>query len=87
MSKKTHKRATSAPPYCIVTPTSVARASRARQPTRNFSGLFRGKFPSMKVNRMIHWESLLERDAIMLFEFSPGVASYREQPFSTYFFR
>lgn len=35
---------------------------------------------------MIHWESLLERDAIMLFEFSPGVASYREQPFSTYFF-
>ena len=35
---------------------------------------------------MIHWESLLERDAIMIFEFSPGVVSYREQPFSTYFF-
>jgi hypothetical protein len=35
---------------------------------------------------MVHWESLLERDAIMLFEFSPGVASYREQPFSTHYF-
>lgn len=29
---------------------------------------------------MIHWESLLERDAVLLFEFSPGVATFREQP-------
>ncbi|OHC72439.1 MAG: hypothetical protein A3H93_05785 [Rhodocyclales bacterium RIFCSPLOWO2_02_FULL_63_24] len=29
---------------------------------------------------MVAWESLLERDALYLFEFSPGVVSYREQP-------
>lgn len=29
---------------------------------------------------MVEWESLLERDAILLFEFSPGVVSYQEQP-------
>lgn len=86
MSKKRPNGADANQAYCIVTPASVARAPRARQPTRNFSGLFRGKFPSLKVGRMIHWESLLERDAIMMFEFSPGVASFREQPFSTHYF-
>lgn len=29
---------------------------------------------------MVEWESLLERDAILLFEFSNGVKSYQEQP-------
>lgn len=29
---------------------------------------------------MVAWESLLERDAILLFEFSSGVVSYQEQP-------
>jgi hypothetical protein len=29
---------------------------------------------------MVAWESLLERDAILLIEFSPGVLSYQEQP-------
>lgn len=29
---------------------------------------------------MVPWESLLERDAILLFEFSPGVVAYRAQP-------
>lgn len=41
---------------------------------------FRGYFPSAKLGRMVAWESLLERDAILLLEFSPGVSSYREQP-------
>jgi len=41
---------------------------------------YRGYFPSWKMKRHIEWESLLERDAILLFEFSRGVASYREQP-------
>ena len=40
----------------------------------------RGYFPSHKCGRMIAWESLLERDAILLLEFSPGVVSYRHQP-------
>lgn len=41
---------------------------------------FRGYFPSTKLGRMVAWESLLERDAILLIEFSPGVLSYQEQP-------
>lgn len=40
----------------------------------------RGFFPSTKNQRMVAWESLLERDAIILFELSPGVVSYEEQP-------
>lgn len=34
---------------------------------------------------MIHWESQLERDAVYLFEFSPGVVAFREQPLTTYY--
>lgn len=41
---------------------------------------FRGYFPSRKLHRMVAWESLLERDAILLLEVSPGVVSFREQP-------
>ncbi len=41
---------------------------------------FRGYFPSAKLGRMVPWESLLERDAILLLEFSPGVISYEAQP-------
>lgn len=41
---------------------------------------FRGYFPSRKLGRMVAWESLLERDAILLLEFSRGVVSYQEQP-------
>lgn len=41
---------------------------------------FRGYFPSRKLHRMVAWESLLERDAILLLEVSPGVAFFQEQP-------
>lgn len=47
--------------------------------TRSGRG-YRGYFPSIKLNRMVEWESLLERDFILLLEFSPAVESYREQP-------
>ncbi|AOY00917.1 TnsA endonuclease N-terminal domain-containing protein [Jeongeupia sp. USM3] len=40
----------------------------------------RGYFPSVKLGRMVAWESLLERDAILLAELSPGVIHYQEQP-------
>lgn len=40
----------------------------------------RGDFPSKKLNRMVVWESPLEKDALMLVELSPGVISYQEQP-------
>ncbi|RXZ36082.1 hypothetical protein D9O50_05860 [Oxalobacteraceae bacterium CAVE-383] len=54
---------------------------RAREPIGRSFGLVRGKFPSKKIGRMIHWESQLERDTVLLLEFSPGVIRYREQPF------
>ena len=47
--------------------------------TRSGRGI-RGKFPSKKLDKVVHWESLLERDAIMLFEMHPLVLSYQEQP-------
>lgn len=41
---------------------------------------FRGKTPSTKLNRMVEWESLHERDAIPHFELHPLIVSYQEQP-------
>ena len=40
----------------------------------------RGYFPSKKRNEMVAWESLLEKDALLLMELSPGVITYQEQP-------
>lgn len=47
--------------------------------TRSGRGI-RGRFPSRKLGRMIEWESILEADAIRLFEFNVGIASYHPQP-------
>lgn len=47
--------------------------------TRSGRGI-RGRFPSRKLGRMVEWESVLEADAIRLFEFNVNVASYRPQP-------
>ena len=55
-------------------------ANRAREVVRYTGGIVRGKFPSRKCRRMVHHEGLLELDAIYLFETSPLIASYREQP-------
>jgi len=41
---------------------------------------FKGYFPSSKLDRMVQYESPLERDAILLFEFSSGIKHYQEQP-------
>jgi len=41
---------------------------------------FRGRYPSRKLGRMVEFESLIERDVILLLEFSRGVQSYQEQP-------
>lgn len=53
---------------------------KARKVVTRSGRKFKGLFPSKKLLRMVEWESLLERDAILLFEFSPGVVSYQEQP-------
>jgi hypothetical protein len=39
-----------------------------------------GKFPSLKMGRLVWWESQIERDYIYLLEFDPAVISYEEQP-------
>ncbi|MGV8991613.1 MAG: TnsA endonuclease N-terminal domain-containing protein [Thiobacillus sp.] len=54
--------------------------SRARTIVRHTGGIVRGKFPSRKNGRMVHHEGLLELEAIYLFEASPRVIRYREQP-------
>jgi hypothetical protein len=53
---------------------------RARTIVRPTGGIVRGKFPSRKNGRMIHHEGLLELDAIYLFEASPLIVRFREQP-------
>jgi hypothetical protein len=47
---------------------------------RNHSRSFTGKFPSTKNNRMIRFESGLERDFIHLLEYEKRVLKYEEQP-------
>lgn len=45
-----------------------------------------GKFPSIKNNSMIWWESQLERDFLYLLEIDPDVISYGEQPLKIEYF-
>lgn len=54
------------------------RARNPISPSKMIS--VRGKFPSQKMQRMIAWESQLERRACYLFEFSNRITSFREQP-------
>lgn len=53
---------------------------RARNVISSSGGIVRGKFPSRKNGRMVHHEGLLELEAIYLFETSPRIVRYREQP-------
>jgi hypothetical protein len=39
-----------------------------------------GKFPSIKMGRVIKWETLIERDEIYLLEYDREVTAYEEQP-------
>jgi hypothetical protein len=52
---------------------------RVRKVVTRSGKKFRGKFPSEKLGRMVHWESLLEHDAILHLECHPLVVSYQEQ--------
>jgi hypothetical protein len=53
---------------------------RARNVISPSGGIVRGKFPSRKNGRMVHHEGMLELGAIYLFETSPQIVRYREQP-------
>jgi len=39
-----------------------------------------GKYPSLKMGRIMQWESTLERDAFILMDVDPSVIEYHEQP-------
>jgi hypothetical protein len=44
-----------------------------------------GKFPSLKLGRMVGYQSLIERDFIYLLDFDATVTMYAEQPLSLYY--
>ncbi|WP_428249815.1 TnsA endonuclease N-terminal domain-containing protein [Ferrovibrio sp.] len=56
------------------------QGKRARRVVTGRKPRVTGRYPSMKSNRTVQWESQLERDFIMLLEFDPSVCRYREQP-------
>ncbi|MDO6514043.1 MULTISPECIES: TnsA endonuclease N-terminal domain-containing protein [Neptuniibacter] len=60
--------------------------SRSREPVTRSRRTIRGHFPSVKMERMIDWESQLERRACHRFEFSPSIKQYYEQPESIWLF-
>lgn len=53
--------------------------------TRSGRG-FRGYFPSKKLNRLVEFESILERDAIRIFENANEVIQFKEQPTIVYYY-
>lgn len=63
----------------------VSVSDRVREPVKPTTGRVVGYFPSVKNNRSIAWESQLEQKACYVFEFSPEIKSYREQPLSIYY--
>jgi hypothetical protein len=46
----------------------------------NRGGNIIGRFPSLKLGRMVDFESLIERDFIYVLDFEPDVESFSEQP-------
>lgn len=59
------------------------RGSRARTVLTPSLTWIKGRFPSRKSGRTVHWESQLERDLVYLLEFDPAVVEYAEQPETT----
>lgn len=59
---------------------------RARKVVTRSGKRFRGKFPSVKLKRSVHWESLIERDALLHFDHHPLVISYQEQPSKEFYY-
>jgi hypothetical protein len=48
----------------------------------NRGGNIIGRYPSLKLGRMVAFESLIERDLIYLLDFEPDVMWFTEQPFA-----
>lgn len=64
----------------------IARPPRpVRKVVTRSGSIPRGFFPSLKNGRMVAYEQLLEADACLLFEMSPRIRRYREQPARVWF--
>jgi hypothetical protein len=53
---------------------------RSRKVVSRSNARSAGKYPSWKMGRMMHWESLNELNAFRLLDCDPNVTSYSEQP-------
>jgi len=53
---------------------------RSRKVVSRSNARSTGKYPSWKMGRMIHWESINELNAFRLLDCDPNVTSYSEQP-------
>lgn len=51
-----------------------------RTPSNRYGRHVVGKFPSLKLDRMVGYESRLEQEQIYLMEYDPAVVFYEEQP-------
>jgi hypothetical protein len=54
---------------------------RVRKSKQVSTPKFKGKFPSLKLDRTVLWESQLVQDYLYLLEFDADVLSYKEKPF------
>jgi len=59
--------------------------SRMRKVVKRSNYRVTGKYPSWKMNRMIQWESTLERDFFYLLDADPTVIAFHEQPACIYY--
>jgi hypothetical protein len=76
--------------YCFETSANLSRIRsilfpepgqmRSRKVVSRSNARSAGKYPSWKMGRMMHWESLNELNAFRLLDCDPNVTSYSEQP-------
>ncbi|MDM8520288.1 TnsA endonuclease N-terminal domain-containing protein [Anaerolineales bacterium HSG6] len=57
----------------------------ARQVSNRSGRNMIGRFPSLKLERMVSYESLIEQDYIYLLEYLPQIESYQEQPVTIHY--
>lgn len=57
-----------------------ANQQRIRKVVSRSNHRVTGKYPSLKMGRMMHWESTLERDAFMFMDINGLIKEFHEQP-------
>lgn len=49
------------------------------------SGRMSGRYPSLKLQRMVSFEAMIERDFICLLDYAPAVTHFEEQPLTVHY--